>query len=122
MVTGIAHVEKGQTAGEVLALFVMLTLFGTIACWFMERWQSIWFPFALHVAMNFVWELFHVAPTALGGWYPFVLQNASILLAILITLRFTPSPRGRTGTPAAKASPPQPTASMRVIAATPDWP
>ena len=115
LVTGIGHVEKGQTAGEVLALFVMLTLFGTIACWFIERWQSIWFPFALHALMNFWWEVFRVAPTALGGWYAVTLQNATIVMAILITLRFTPSPRERTGAMRREAPRSAPPAAMRMI-------
>ena len=89
MITGLAHVEKGQTAAEVLALFAFTGAGGATFCWLLDRWQSLWFPFALHALMNFWWSVFNVAPTALGGWYAFVLQIGSIVLAILITLRFT---------------------------------
>jgi hypothetical protein len=36
--------------------------------------------------MNLWWELFSVAKSALGGWFPFVLQGSTILLAVLVTL------------------------------------
>jgi membrane protease YdiL (CAAX protease family) len=89
LVTGIAHIEKGQTASDILAIFFVTGVGGVTFCWLIERWNSIWFTFALHALMNFWWEVFNVAPTVIGGWYAFVLQNASILLAILITLRYT---------------------------------
>jgi membrane protease YdiL (CAAX protease family) len=91
LVTGIGHVEKGQSVAGILGLFFITGLGGFTFSWFIERWNSIWFPFALHALMNFWWEVFHVAPTALGGWYPIALQNATMILAILITLRFTSS-------------------------------
>ena len=89
LVGGLTHIEKGQTRTEILGIFAIIAVGNCISCWIVERWQSLWFPFALHAAMNFPWELFNVARTALGGWYPFVLQSSSMILAILITLRFT---------------------------------
>jgi len=41
--------------------------------------------------MNLWWELFSVAKTAIGGWFPFMLQNLTMLLAIFITLYRTRS-------------------------------
>ena len=104
MVTGLAHVEKGQNAAQVLGLFAFTGLGGATFCWLLDRWGSLWFPFALHAMMNFWWEVFNVAPTALGGRYAFVLQNGSVLLAILITWKLTPAP-GRLKAPAAPAGP-----------------
>jgi hypothetical protein len=46
---------------------------------------------ALHICMNLWWELFSVAKTAIGGWFPFMLQNMTMLLAIFITLYRTRS-------------------------------
>ena len=89
LVGGLTHIEKGQTRAEILALFLFIGVGNATFSWIIERWDSLWFPFALHASMNFWWEFFNVAPTALGGWYPFAVQNATILLAILITLRFT---------------------------------
>jgi membrane protease YdiL (CAAX protease family) len=91
LVTGLCHIEKGQTASAILGLFFFTALGGFTFCWIVERWNSLWFAFALHALMNFWWEVFNVAPTAIGGWYAFVLQNATMILAILITLRFTSS-------------------------------
>jgi hypothetical protein len=39
--------------------------------------------------MNLWWEVFSVAKTALGGWFPFLLQTGSIFLAVGITLCWT---------------------------------
>ena len=88
-ITGLTHIEKGQTIASILGLFLITGIGSATFCWLLERWGSIWFTFALHALMNFWWEVFSVAPTALGGWYAFVLQNATVLLAILLTLRFT---------------------------------
>jgi len=89
LVGGLTHIEKGQRPSEILAIFAVVALGNCTFCWIIERWQSLWFAFALHAAMNFSWELFNVGNTVIGGWYAFVLQNGSVLLAILITLRFT---------------------------------
>ena len=104
LLTGIAHVEKGQTAWSILGLFWITGVGGFTFCWLVERWQSLWFPLALHALMNFWWEVFNVAPTALGGWVAFTLQTASILIAIFVTLYLTPSRRGHDET----AAPPRP--------------
>ena len=98
LVSGLTHIEKGQTRSEILGLFALLAVGGCTFSWMIERWDSLWFPFALHAAMNFSWELFNVSRTAIGGWYAFTLQNAAVILAILITLRFTRSkPIGQNG-------------------------
>jgi membrane protease YdiL (CAAX protease family) len=89
LVGGLTHIEKGQTRAEILGLFLVIGVGNVTFSWLVERWDSLWFPFALHASMNFWWEFFNVAPTALGGWYAFAVQNATIVLAILITLRFT---------------------------------
>jgi hypothetical protein len=39
--------------------------------------------------MNFYWELFSVSKTALGGWFPFVLQWITILCAAFLTWKVT---------------------------------
>lgn len=117
MLTGIAHIEKGQTAAQILGLFLLSGAGGLTLCWLLERWQSIWFGFALHALMNFSWELFNVAPTALGGWYAFTLQTASVLLPILITLRLTRSRRRATLRRSQPNSPPPDLACRRMLAA-----
>jgi CAAX protease family protein len=83
---GLGHVEQGQSPLEMAELILLTGLGAVVFAWLVYRWQSLWFPIALHICMNLWWELFSVAKTALGGWFPFALQVASILLAIVITL------------------------------------
>jgi len=65
----------------------LLTGAGAVALsWMAYRWQSLWFAIVLHICMNLWWELFSVARSAIGGWFPFALQILSIVVAILITL------------------------------------
>jgi membrane protease YdiL (CAAX protease family) len=112
LVTGAGHVEKSQTPLEVLGLFLLTGSGGAVFSWLLARWNSLWFPFALHMFMNGWWELFRVSRIAIGGWFPFALQSATILLAIGITLRLTSAPasfspreRGVGGRGADKGSP-----------------
>jgi membrane protease YdiL (CAAX protease family) len=91
MVTGIAHVDKSQTAMDVLGLFAVTGLGGFVFSWLFARWQSLWFPFGLHMFMNLWWDTFSVSRTALGGWFALALQIACGIAAIGITLRMTPS-------------------------------
>jgi membrane protease YdiL (CAAX protease family) len=89
-ITGAAHVNQAHTLIEVLGLFALTGLGGFLFSWLMARWQSIWFPFALHMFMNLWWEIFSVSRTALGGWFPLALQLACVAAAIFITLMQTP--------------------------------
>ncbi len=86
---GLGHIEKGQRWQEMAGLFFLLGAGGVIFAWLVYRWQNLWVCVALHIAMNLWWELFSVAKTAIGGWLPFVLQNMSIVLAIIVTLYWT---------------------------------
>jgi len=93
---GLGHIEQGQSPLEMAELLLLTGLGAVVFAWLVYRWQSLWFPIALHICMNLWWELFSVAKSALGGRFPFALQVASILLAIVITLYWTkrkPRPR-----------------------------
>lgn len=93
LVTGAMHVEKARTAAAFFGLFLVTGVGGALFCWLLARWNSLWFPFALHMFMNLWWGVFSVAETALGGSMAFAAQIASAVAAILITLKMTPSPR-----------------------------
>jgi hypothetical protein len=86
---GLGHIEQGQSLQEMAGLFFLLGAGGVIFAWLVYRWQNLWVAIALHIAMNLWWELFSVAKTAISGWLPFVLQNTTIVLAILITVYWT---------------------------------
>ena len=91
LLSGYGHMEQGGTLLESAGLFFLITAGGVTFAWLAQRWQSLWVPIALHICMNLWWHLFSVARTAIGGWFPFMLQNSSILLAILTTLYYTPA-------------------------------
>lgn len=86
LLTGYGHMEQGSTLLESIELFLLLTAGAVIFAWLAYRWQSLWVPVALHICMNLWWELFSIARNAIGGWFPFMLQNSTMLLAILLTL------------------------------------
>jgi membrane protease YdiL (CAAX protease family) len=90
---GYGHMEQGSTLLESIELFLLLTAGGVTFAWLAQKWQSLWVPVALHICMNLWWELFSIARSAIGSWFPFMLQNVTILLAILLTLY---AKRGRT--------------------------
>ncbi|MGA8103692.1 MAG: CPBP family intramembrane glutamic endopeptidase [Candidatus Acidiferrales bacterium] len=88
---GYGHVEQGQSLQEMAGLLFLTGAGGVTFAWLVYRWQNLWVAVALHICMNLWWELFSVAKTAIGGWFPFMLQNLTMLLAIFITLYRTPS-------------------------------
>ena len=98
---------KGYHGSAVLALDSCRLMYrtglragGVTFAWLVYRWQNLWVAVALHICMNLWWELFSVAKTAIGGWFPFMPQNLTMLLAILITLYRT---RSRVATVASAA-------------------
>jgi membrane protease YdiL (CAAX protease family) len=86
---GWGHIEQGQSFLKMIGLMALTGLGAVVFAWLVYRWQSLWFPITLHICMNLWWELFSVARSALGGWFPFALQTGSVLLAILIALYCT---------------------------------
>ena len=88
---GYVHVEQGQSLQEMIELFLLLVAGGLTFAWLAYRWQNLWVAVALHICMNLWWEVFSVAKSAMGGWFPFMLQNLTMLLAILITLFWRPA-------------------------------
>ena len=89
LLTGLGHIEKGQNLQEIAGLLLLTGSGALVFGWLVHRWQNLWFPIALHISMNLWWQVFSVARTVLGGWFPFTLQTAAILLAIGITLIWT---------------------------------
>ena len=85
VLTGLAHVEKGQSTREIASLFFLTGAGAVSFSWLYRRWGNLWVPFALHFAMNLWWEVFDVSKTVLGGWFPLLLQTVSIAIAIAIT-------------------------------------
>lgn len=99
---GYWHWGEGGNLSGNLELFVLTALGGLFFGWFYLRWgRDIWVPASLHAAMNLSWDLFAVSDHALGGWFPFALQASAIVIAVLITIKFT----GPISSPGAAAVP-----------------
>lgn len=87
---GWAHVGQGDSLAASAGLFALVGTGGLLYGWFFLRWQrNLWVPFFTHALMNLAWGLFEVSDNAFGGWYPFGLQAASILLGIAFTMLWT---------------------------------
>jgi len=76
-------VEQGGPLLESVELFLLLAAGGVTFAWLA---QILWVTVVLHIGMNLWWELFSIARSAIGGWFPSMLQNVTILVAILLTL------------------------------------
>jgi membrane protease YdiL (CAAX protease family) len=98
ILSGYGHVEQGQSSMEMAGLFLLTGTGGVVLAWLVYRWQTLWVAVVLHICMNLWWELFSVSTNAVGGWFPFLLQALTIILAILGTLRFTHSNLGASQT------------------------
>ena len=61
---GYGHIEQGQSLQEMIGLFFLTGAGGVTFAWLVYRWQNLW------VGMNLCWELFSVAKSAIGGWFP----------------------------------------------------
>jgi hypothetical protein len=83
---GLGHIEKGNDWKEMAGIFLVTGTGSAVFSWLLKEWQNLWIPIGLHICMNLWWEVFSVAKTALGGWFPFALQTSSILLAIVLTI------------------------------------
>jgi len=83
---GLGHIEKGQDAKEMAAIFVLTGTGAAVFSWLLKEWQNLWIPIGLHICMNLWWEMFTAAKTLIEGWFPFALQSATILLAIVLTI------------------------------------
>lgn len=86
IVFALGHIEKGQDWREMASIFLLTGTGAAVFSWLLKEWNNLWIPIAMHICMNLWWEVFGVAKTAVGGWFPFALQTASILLAIVLTL------------------------------------
>ena len=88
---GYVHIEQGQSVQEMSEIFLLLVAGGVTFAWLAYRWQNLWVAVALHICMNLWWEVFSVAKSAIGGWFPLMLQSVTMLLAIIITLLWKPA-------------------------------
>lgn len=83
---GLGETELGQGWKQVAIIFLLTGAGSAVFSWFLEQWQNLWVLFGLHFLMDFCWGIFSASNAPLGGWFPFALQIATIMLAVLLTL------------------------------------
>lgn len=76
-----------ESIGEQTGNFVLIFFGALIFAWMLVEWDSLWVPFALHACMNMWWDLFSVSRNVVDGWFPFTLQQLTMLLVIVATFR-----------------------------------
>jgi len=89
---GQASVQHLPLTGQLGAVGIV-TLGGMLFSWLFVRWdRSLWAPLAVHGLMNLGWEIWELDQSPLGTWSANGLRAASVLLVILLTIRFAPDP------------------------------
>lgn len=95
---GLAHVGTALRGNpmDLLGVVAITTVGGMFFAWLFVRWNdNLWVPIGVHALMNVWWELFDVAPNALGGWGPNLARALAVAAAIALTLRHTSATRTR---------------------------
>lgn len=87
LLSGFGHIEQGETIRDEIGIFILIFSGSLIFAWCLLEWNSIWVPFVLHTSMNIWWDLFAVSRNILGGWFPFALQQITMLLVLWATYR-----------------------------------
>jgi membrane protease YdiL (CAAX protease family) len=82
---GLGHIGQGQGFVEMAEWMILTGSGAVLFAWLVRRWQSLWYGLALHIRMNLWLEVFSVAKTALGGWFPFAMQIGTGLVGVGIT-------------------------------------
>lgn len=99
---GYGHAEGSESLAAGLGLFALTGVGAVAFSWLFVRWRSLAAPIGLHVGMNLCWNIWQVGESALAGWVPFALQATVILVAIILTVKWT-SPAERLAEEAAPA-------------------
>lgn len=87
LLSAFGHIEQGETVRDQVGIFVLIFSGALIFAWCLHEWDSVWVPFALHACMNLWWDLFSVSRNILGGWFPFALQQLTMVLVLCVTYR-----------------------------------
>lgn len=108
------HLSQADRLLPSLGILGVTTIGGLWFSWLLLRWENLWVPFLVHAAMNGWWEVFDVDDTALGGGLANVARATTILVSIVVTLRWTGRrPTGDGTPPAAGAEGPASTGAGR---------
>lgn len=93
------QVVTGELAlGGALGILAITGFGGVFYCWLFRRWgANLSAPFLLHLFMNLWWSVFAVDETALGGVAANLARTGTIVLAVVVTLRWAPKSADASG-------------------------
>ena len=84
----IGHLyQAGDVAGAISVLLVTF-LGGAWFAWLYVEWDTLWVPLGMHLFMNLWWMAFSAGDTAVGGTVANVCRIATIVLSVVVTIRF----------------------------------
>lgn len=89
LIFGFGHIYQGSTLLETVGIFAITSVGAIWFSWLYIEWnENLWVPIFLHVLMNLSWTLFEVSSNALGGIYTNIFRATTIVLTIIITIRY----------------------------------
>ncbi len=89
LIFGLGHIYQGSTFLETTGVFFVTSLGAIWFAWLYIEWNNnLWVPIFLHILMNLSWGLFEVSSNALGGFYTNLFRIITIILAIIITIKY----------------------------------
>lgn len=89
---GFAHLYQASNLTSAAGIFAVTFAGGMLFGWLFIRWNyNLWLPIVLHMLMNAYWSIFGMGTNALGGTWGNVFRAASVILAVVVTLKFARS-------------------------------
>jgi len=89
IIFGLGHIYQGSTLLETTGVFFITSIGAIWFAWLYIEWNNnLWVPIFLHIFMNLSWGLFEVSSNALGGFYTNLFRIITIILTIVITIKY----------------------------------
>lgn len=83
---GNASVQNLPLSGEI-GTVAIISIGGVLYAWLYAKWDNnLWVPFGMHLFMNLWWDVFNVAESPLGGWFPNAMRLLTVILIIVLTI------------------------------------
>lgn len=79
------HLDQANDVASIVMTVVLVGGGAILFSWLFEKWNGLWVPLALHVTMNFAWNLFAVGDGAFAGTLPTIMQLTTVVAALAIT-------------------------------------
>ena len=93
LIFGLVHLVQAAVQNQPLVgqlgSVAMMSSLSMLSCWVFTRWNdNLWLLVSLHGFMNLWWAVFDISENPLGGWFPNLMRLASVLLIVVLTLRY----------------------------------